>query len=198
MKLAVSLSFSLAFSTVSHGYILDKSCLNDKQIIVEGMKGAFQLAQSAEQAFTQLSQSTTGDTGVAQKDLLSYLFAETLTGGNIDPKNNKWKLAKGIPSQVLKYNRGDGQPDITPLHYKGLPTDRLILFCNYDRFKENEDCVGNPKPGYTCDTSIGVFFPMNDIYSDCKEETVFSSSVQVGQPKPAKYRKGCAAQYIDH
>jgi len=117
----------------------------------------------------------------AQKDLISYMFAEALNNGNIDTTNEKWETASKQFTSVLKYNNNNGQPENGPAAgYRSLNSDSLIVFCNYDRFKENQNCDGVTKKGITCDTTIGISWPMNNIYSDCKSTSPFSfSSIEV-------------------
>jgi hypothetical protein len=145
-------------------------------MVIAGMQGAFDLAQAGSDIFGTLAASGSGDTWQAQKDLVSYLFAEALTNGNIDPSNANWQTAAKTFTSVLKYNGNSGQPDATPSDYRSLNTDGLIVFCDYSRFKENQNCDGISKPGVTCDTTIGISWPMNDIYSSCKSSGIFSMS----------------------
>jgi hypothetical protein len=115
-----------------------------------------------------------------------------LNDGNIDTTNAKWQTASKQFTSVLKYNSNNGQPDTTPANYRSLNTDGLIVFCDYSRFKEDQNCDGVAKKGITCDTTIGISWPMNDIYSNCKSTSVFSStsvevSGQYNQPHGVRY-----------
>lgn len=56
-------------------------------MLVEAMQSAFRLAEAGFDAFNQLSQPSDGPTAVAQRDRLSYLFAEAMTNGEIETSN---------------------------------------------------------------------------------------------------------------
>ncbi|RJE21510.1 hypothetical protein PHISCL_06143 [Aspergillus sclerotialis] len=167
---------------------MDKSCDPYKETVLEGMKGAFKLAGAGSNTLNQLSRSSSTPAGMAQKDLLSYLFAETMTNGNIDTNNAQWNVAKNMFSSVLRYkttsNTSNGEPRSTDGKYQFLPVNEVILYCDYSRFKGNEDCKGNSKKRDTCDTSIGVAFPMNDIYSNCKKDSIISSHTVIVSMSP--------------
>ena len=181
MRLATALACVLAFSVTSHGWVMDKSCFPYESTVLEGMKGAFRLAGAGSYSLNQLSQPNPGPTSVAQKDLLSYLFAEAMTYGNINTDNEKWKNAKEKFSYVLDYmTTSDGGPETFDGKYWFLSVHDVVLYCDHSRFEEDKDCRGNAKRGYTCDTSIAADFRMNSIYSDCKRTNIFSpSTVQV-------------------
>lgn len=149
-------------------------------MVIAGFQGGFDLAQAGSDLFSKITPTGSGDTFQAQKDLISFLFGEALTSGNIDTSNPKWQTASNQFTLVLKYNSNNGQPDTTPVDYRALNTDGLIVFCDYGRFKEDQNCDGVAKKGITCDTTIGISWPINDIYSNCKSNSVFSlNSVEV-------------------
>jgi len=154
---------------------MDSSCLAYSQLINDGMNNAFDLAQAGSDTFA-ITLLGSGPKWQAQKDLISYMFSEALTNSNIDTGNKNWQLGESTFASVLKYNTNNGQPDATPANLRNLNTDSLIVYCDYSRFKEGENCDGVKKDGNTCDTSIGITVPMDDIYNDCKSTSFFSST----------------------
>ena len=180
MKLATTLAFVLSFSVNSHGWVMDRSCTPYQSTVREGMINAFKLAGAGSDTLKQLSQSSSTPTWIAQKDLLSFLFAETMTNGNIDTNNARWTVAEDMFSSVLQYKTTtDGGAERNTMSYKTLSVSDVIVYCDYSRFEEDKDCNKDPKKGYTCDHSIGQDFQMNKIYSDCKKTGIFSDAVEV-------------------
>lgn len=162
---------------LTSAYVLDASCSAYTDLIAEGMKGATDMAQAAEDLFVALSSAGSGPVRQAQEDLVSYLFTEAMTDGKIDPNNENHITAFNTISNVLNYYQTkDGKPQTTPANYRDLKTTDLIIYCDYSRFKENQNCNGETKKGYTCDTSIGVSFLIGDIYSNCKSTSAFKMS----------------------
>ncbi|KAI7970588.1 hypothetical protein EIK77_004614 [Talaromyces pinophilus] len=180
MKVFSTVAAILGILHGSNGYVLDKSCDPYKQMVIDGMSSAFDMAQAGSDTLTQLSTSGSGAVWDAQKDLVSYLFSEALTNGNIDKSSSNWGKVSNTFSAVLKYNNNQGQPQSTPSDYRSLDPDSLVVYCDYSRFTENKDCDGNEKKGIVCDTNIGISWPMNSIYSDCKSTSKLSTtSVEV-------------------
>ena len=112
MKLPPTFVVLLGSFASSYGYILDGRCAPYSDMVISGLKGAFDLAQAGSDTMDTLATSSTGsgDTLQAQKDLVNYIFAEALTNGNIDTENEKWKTAKNKFTSVLKYNSNNGEP----------------------------------------------------------------------------------------
>lgn len=90
MKLLTStLAVLLASFSQAYAYVLDPSCAAYKDVVVSGMKGAFDLAQAGADTFNTLaSNAGSGAKREAQKDLINFIFAEALTNGNIDVTNS--------------------------------------------------------------------------------------------------------------
>ncbi|TVY20918.1 hypothetical protein LARI1_G001711 [Lachnellula arida] len=168
MKLISTLAVLFASFTGSYGWFLDKSCASTyKNLVVDGMNNAFDLAQAGSDTFS-ITPSGNGAKWQAQKDIISYLLAETLTAGDIDPKSQNWGIAKGVFTSVLKYNKNN-RPQTLPSNPATLGTDSVIVFCDFGRFKEDRDCNNNKRPGKACDTSIGVVIDMGPLYQACKD-----------------------------
>ena len=173
MKPTGILAFLLGSFITSHGYVLDSSCSQYSQMVITGMQGAFDLAQAGSDTFGTLTPSGSGVTWQAQRDLVSYLFAQALTNGNINTGNEFWRNASRRFNSVLNYNNNNGQPEPSPSNYKTLSTNAVIVFCDFTRFKENQDCYGVPSPGRTCDTTLDISWPISDAYTNCKNNPVF-------------------------
>ena len=107
------------------------------------------------------------------------MFAEALTSGHIDLTNDKWQTAESMFEAVLKYNTNGGKPQTTPANLRTLHMDNLVVYCNYSRFKENQDCNGTPTPGTACDTSMMIDMKMSDGYNECKTGSKSANSANV-------------------
>lgn len=183
MMRATILTFLLGFTATSHGWVLDSSCHSYRDVITEGMRGAFDLANAAYESFAWLPNSDNSASSVAQRDLVSYLFADALANGNIDPNNPKWQAAANKFGAVLNYDTNLGNPETAPLSYKSLKTNNLVMYCDYSRFVENYNCEGKKSRGAVCDKSIGMAYPMDDNYKSCKGGRFSTSSTEVsGSP----------------
>ncbi|TGO55961.1 hypothetical protein BCON_0084g00290 [Botryotinia convoluta] len=70
-------------------------------------------------------------------------------------------------STVVGFNTNNGQPDIIPpegpYRYRSLNEGQLIVYCDYTRFNENVNCDKEKHPYYTCDTTLGIAWPMKSI-----------------------------------
>ena len=84
MKLTSTLALLGSFAT-SHAWVMDNSCAKYGQLVPDGVNGAFDLAQAGSDTFSIIP-SGSGAKWQAQKDLISYLFAEALINGNIDTR----------------------------------------------------------------------------------------------------------------
>jgi hypothetical protein len=180
MKLTSTLAVLLGSFATSYAYILDSSCSPYSDMVISGLAGAFDLAQAGSDTMSTLATgSGSGDTWQAQQDLVSYTFAEALTNGNIDTSNPKWITASDKFTSVLKYNSNNGQPDTNNYNnqYKSLPTDALVIFCDFTRFAENQNCKGVAKPGIVCDRAMRIAFPMNDAYYHCRDDVASTPSL---------------------
>lgn len=167
MKLISTLVILFASFTSIYGYFLDKSCTGKyKKLVINGLENAFDLARAGSNAL-DITPSGSGAKWQAQKDLISYLLSETLTDGNINPTSQNWATAKAVFTGVLKYESYRPE-EVIFYDFASLSTNKLILFCNLDRFKEGEDCNGNKRPGKVCDTTMSVVLDIQNGYRSCK------------------------------
>jgi len=169
MKLSNPLAVLFGSLAISYGWVLDASCSQYSTMITNAMVSAFEFSQAASDIFG-ITGPGSGNKWQAQSDLISYLFAETLTNGDIDTSNTNWKTAKNIFSLVQAFNTNEGNPQTTPSSYLTLDSNVIILYCDYTRFTEGVDCNKKAKPGYACDTKINHLEEMDDEYNDCKAE----------------------------
>lgn len=156
---------------------MDSSCATYSQLITDGMNNAFDLAEAGFDTFGITSLGS-GAKWQARKDLISYMFSEALTDGKIDTGNTNWQLAESTLTSVLTYKSNSGEPDAAPDpgNYRLLKSNTVIVYCDYSRFKEGQDCDGVKRKGMTCDTSIGISVRAESVYEDCKSSGFFSTT----------------------
>lgn len=147
MKSTTILIVLIGLLATSYSYVLDSSCDPYRSMVISGMQGAFDLAAAGSDTFGFLTPSGRGAIWQARKDLVSYLFSQALTNGNIDNSNTNWKDVWLKFESVLTYNSNNGQLDASPSNYRSLGSNGLIVYCDYSRFKENQDCQGNRMSG---------------------------------------------------
>ncbi|RJE19852.1 hypothetical protein PHISCL_07808 [Aspergillus sclerotialis] len=155
------------------------------------MRGAFDLADAGFGAFSEVGYSTQGGPRVqALSDLVSYLFADAMTDGRVDPMNTNFASAWDKFGKVQDYNtEGQGEPAQTPRSYIGLGSNELVIFCDFSHYIENEDCIGNKMKGYVCNKAIGAFFPMDKNYKHCKNPPLFGSTPEALTWEFASHKK---------
>lgn len=139
MKVFSTVAAILGILHGSNGYVLDKSCETYKEMVIDGMSSAFDMAQAGSDTLTQLSTLGSGAVWDAQKHLISYLFPAALTNGNIDKTSTNWGKVSNTFSAVLKYNNNQGQPELTSSDYRSLTPESVVVYCDYSRFMENKD-----------------------------------------------------------
>ncbi|TVY25613.1 hypothetical protein LHYA1_G006319 [Lachnellula hyalina] len=197
MKLTSTLVVLFVSFAPSYAYILDPSCGAYKDIVVAGMKGAFDLAQAGADTLNTVETSNDGGGDVlqAQRDLFGFTFADAMTNGKIVPTNAKWATIKNVFDAVLKYNKNNGEPDVTTLRYDytSLTVDDLIIHCDFTRFDEGYNCRA-PAPDRICDMTLGIDWPFGNAYFNCKYMLPYSDKLtqafvlapsEVGIPLPS-------------
>ncbi|TVY44268.1 hypothetical protein LOCC1_G006809 [Lachnellula occidentalis] len=178
MKLPSTLAVLLVSFTPSYAYILDPSCNTYKDIVVAGMKGAFDLAQAGADTLDTLATSNdgSGDVLQAQRDLFGFTFTDALTDGKIDPDNPKFVTARNVFNSVLKYDSNNGEPDVTTLQYdyRSLTVDDLVIICDFTRLYEGHNCR-TEAPDRVCDRTLGIDWPLAPAYFSCKYVRPYSN-----------------------
>lgn len=165
---AILLTVLLGFFATSHGWVLDKSCGPYRDMILKGMKSVYSIADVSYDTLNRLPNAGTGPADQARRELVEYLFADALTNGNIDLYSDAWINATDAFGKVIDYKTNNEPESVPVAAYKSLRPTNLIMYCNYDRFKENQDCQEKEMKGVVCDTSIDRAFKMDSKYSDCK------------------------------
>lgn len=181
------LAVLLGFSATIHGWILDASCDPYRDMILSGMKSAFSLADISYDTFARLPRARDEPANQARRELVGYMFADALKNGNIDPDDENWLSAMNKFGRVLDYDETkDGMPKPAPAAgYPSLGSNNFVMYCNYTRFRENENCAGQKVKGVVCDTSMKRAFEMDKNYSKCKGGWLSSGSVQVSCAGPS-------------
>lgn len=160
---------------LSYSYIIDGSCSKYSDMVIKGMKSAFDLGQAGSDIFTITTPKTNNGVWQAQQDLISYIFGATLTGN--DASKNREEVSQRFTS-LLKFDPNKGDPETTPDQstYASLTSDKLIVFCDYSRFKENQDCSEDAKPGSKpgdyCDTLLDYSGTVSDVYTYCNTPNI--------------------------
>lgn len=166
MKLTSTLVILLGLLATGFGYVLDRSCQPYADMLVKGMSSALDLAQAGHNALPIEADPGTGAARAAQRNLVDYLFSETIRGGYID--FTKLQTIRNKFYLVLRHNRRNGRPSATPSDYRSLTENKVVIFCDYSRYRENQDCQGNAVHGRACDSSLGINVPMDWGYEICK------------------------------
>lgn len=169
----------LGFLTLTQAWYLDQSCDRPKRemvscdddseylpsfspMILEGMKKAFDLTSAGKDAMSALKDSKGSKD---QIDLLQYLFAFAVKDGAVQ-QSSQLNRVYDVFDQVSAYKK---EADGGPTAQSGtLPTDEVIIFCDYSRMNENKDCFGNAKEGYACDTVTKRVVRISPMYELCK------------------------------
>ena len=91
--------------------------------------------------------------------LRGYLFNEIPA----QPSTNDEYFSRimGVFNGVQNYNHNNQY--VSP-----PPSDEVVIYCDYSRFKENKDCNGEDKKGYACDPDIQDVVQMDSDYQGCK------------------------------
>lgn len=137
------------------------------------MNDAFAWSQAALNALEALGQPVQpgqqiDSTYSAQLDLLKYMFSEDIVTppSTVDPTSPYFDIVRSVYTQVNGFNKnGDGSPSPKPAD---LSADDVIVYCNFKRFKEGEDCYGNPSAGEACDRDVNKEVLMDSDYKGCK------------------------------
>ena len=182
MELAMLFVVLPSLLATGSGYYLDTSCEPHLEMIVEGMKSAFDLAQAGSDTLSALSSPSPrfDFTWRAQRDLLTYLFAEALQKINytdfsrvnyMPSSTMEWQKISHTFKQVLRYNENEGQPSPAPEDLDSLGPQHLVLFCNFDRFIEVKVPSQRRTDGLVWNTATSVFVQINDDWRSCKYGT---------------------------
>jgi hypothetical protein len=172
------------FATSYAAYYLDPSCDPYKAAVIEGMKGAFDLAHAASDLLVNIEENGLDEPlWNAQNNLLLYLFPKVLTESRrVAKETADFKRVAGTYESVLAFNTNAGNPQApNPSDYKTLGAADVVLFCDYSRFngQENKRCDGTVETGTVCDPSVGNNYDIAGAYTDCQVKSFLSDSTQV-------------------
>lgn len=150
MKATRILAVLLGFSSTSFGWVLDKSCDGTySDLVTNSMKNAFDLAEAGLETLS-ITNVASGDQAKwqAQMDLISFLFPSALTNGKIDWDNTDFQTLTTRFDKVIAYNKNPGgAPQARPANILVLNNPDLVVYCDYSRFNETQDCDGVKKKG---------------------------------------------------
>lgn len=151
----------------------DKS-LGHNKLVTKAMDDAFELAQSGLDVWNALNGGTYNQ---AEIDLLENMFAWAVTNDNgqknVNTGHEQWTYIQDIFQGVLDFKAPSKSPP--------RATD-LIVYCDFSRYIENEDCKHNKKPGYACDTASNQEVKMDTSWKGCKSVKPFPIMVGVFIP----------------
>ncbi|KAJ5815071.1 hypothetical protein N7474_006848 [Penicillium riverlandense] len=158
---------TLALASYANAWALDQRCtdLGHNKLVTKAMDDAFELAQSGLDAWNALNGGTYNQ---AEIDLLENMFAWAVTNDNgqksVNTGHAQWTYIQDIFQGVLDFKAPSKSPP--------RATD-LIVYCDYSRYIENEDCKQNKKPGYACDTASKKEVKMDMAWKGCKSVKPF-------------------------
>lgn len=148
--------------------------------MVNGMKDAFVYSQAAIDALNSLADTdpTHDPAYIAKLDLLQYLFLNTMKHPpTVDGTDQVFQKVLDVFTQVQRFNHnGDGSYTVRP--QGELPSDDLIVYCDYSRFQEGRACDGHRNPSQACDRDTGSTVNMDIGYKGCKENSLFEEMVR--------------------
>lgn len=186
MLLAPSPAFVIsfvAFLGFTQAWYLDASCKTPKRdvdscnddseylpdmstMVTQAVKNAFQLADAGKTALSTLKEQKGSRD---QINLLEYMFAFAVNDGTVQ-QSTEFDRLYNVFNEIGGYNKEDGGNPSAQTDK--LPTGDIIIFCDYSRMKENEDCFGNKKEGYACDTVTKRVVRISPMYEECKNGVV--------------------------
>lgn len=131
----LNIAIYLGILALSYGYYLDKGCDPYLPFITKTIRSAFDLAHAGADIFQSPSKDPYRLD--AQHELKDILFTETLY------EQEEINAVLGVFNAILEYNTtSDGSPKeiLDPIHekdlYLSLTSKDLILFCDYNCYKE--------------------------------------------------------------
>lgn len=138
------------------------------------MRDAFKLAEAGLDALNDIGaihskkdHSNTTPIEQAQLDLLSYLFSSARPS---DPDDRVFRQIRRTFGSILLFrDNPQGQPIPRPDDKPFLPDGGFVVYCDYTRFVENQNCRGEPKEGQACDTEVYRVIDMTKDYMSCKD-----------------------------
>jgi hypothetical protein len=129
------------------------------------MNDAFELAQSGLNVWKALNEGTYNQ---AEIDLLENMFAWAVTNSNgqksVNTDHEHWTYIQDVFQGVLDFQGTSRNPPVS--------TD-LIVYCDFSRYIENEDCDHKPMKGYACDTAKKQEVEMTAFWKGCKSVKPF-------------------------
>lgn len=137
------------------------------------MKDAFALADAGLGAlndirdfiFSQKDKSSPTPEQQAQIDLLHYLFSDARI---FDANDMVFQKLADTFKSILAF-RGDRNGEPTPRPPGPfIPANFVVVYCNYKRFEEHQDCDGNEKENKACDIDLWEVVDMDEDYLSCK------------------------------
>ncbi|KAJ5595179.1 uncharacterized protein N7459_001387 [Penicillium hispanicum] len=125
-----------------------------------------------------------GQPSQPQIDLMEYLFGFTVQNNKVQ-QSSLLDIISSVFEQATEFKKNaDGTPSAQS---EGtLPADDFIVFCDYSRFRENQNCKGEEAPGTACDTTVMMNVLMNDIYRGCKSPIGDFTTAAWSENQPSK------------
>lgn len=163
----------------AQGWYLDRSCSKPKrtqescddteympdvsQLVTDVMDGALEMGHIALQTLEALKR---GKGITADIELLDYMFGFAVKGKTPRPSGYLDRVIS-VYEQILDFDKnGDGRPLSMPSGQP--PIDDVVVFCDYTRYMEDQDCFGNAQDGWACDTVMGIEVKMDSVWHSCK------------------------------
>ena len=147
--------------------------------MVNGMKDAFVYSQAAIDALNSLADTdpTHDPAYIAKLDLLQYLFLNTMKHPpTVDGTDQVFQKVLDVFTQVQRFNHnGDGSYTVRP--QGELPSDDVIVYCDYSRFQEGRNCDGSLSSSMACDRDTGLAVDMDADYTGCQAHSLYNGLV---------------------
>lgn len=154
-------------------------------MLTKGMRDAFKLSEAGLDAlndigafYSKKDQSNPTSTEQAQLDLLGYLFSSAKPS---DPDDRVFRQIRRTFGSILLFrDNPQGKSIPRPDDRTFLTDGGFVVYCDYSRFIENQNCRGEPKKGQACDTEVYRVIDMTEDYLSCKS-SFNADTAEVGQ-----------------
>ncbi|KAK2601860.1 hypothetical protein QQS21_004546 [Conoideocrella luteorostrata] len=126
-----------------------------------------------------------GEMHLARVQEVEIFFNVIDIPGGKDP-SPLWHFTKDWYLQINNLNsEKKTASSIDPYRYWGLPTSEVVVYCDYSRFFLDKKCfTGEANPGFACDTSVGIEYPIDQIFLECYHSMIISTE-QVAWSQPS-------------
>lgn len=145
------------------------------------MRDAFAYNQAAVDTLNYLANTDPSNdpSYLAKIDLLQYMFKNTMSNPpTVVESDAMFQHVLSVFTAVQLFNqKGDGTYSVRP--QGTLPSDDVIVYCDYSRFQEGRQCDNRVNSSTACDRDTGLTVDMDKNYKGCKSHAMNIATVRV-------------------